>query len=399
MTNWQGTELAKPARIPALDGIRGLAICLVLWWHVLVLPLYGFLPNHRLVSWFLSLGRFTWSGVDLFFVLSGFLIGGILLDAARSSTYFTTFYIRRAYRILPLYWAMLILTLAVYGTKGWGFAKVAAELSWFLLFLQNFRVVAKGAYAFSGLGMTWSLAVEEQFYLTLPVVIRLVRRRTLYWLLLGGAVAAPLLRIFLLFVLKPRLGWAVYVLMPCRADGLCLGALIAIAIRNPSLWGKLVRNHRYLYAALAFVEMFVGALLLSDFKPFTTQLFGLEYSLLASFYAFLLLCTLISTKLTSVFSFRPLRFMGSIAYGVYLLQELVSFALLKIFERSGRSGIECTLAARLLSVPLVIGVAALSWKYFEKPLVERGHRYRYGDRKTSLQNVGSVEKSVMQNAS
>ena len=84
------------------------------------------------------------------------------------------------------------------------------------------------------------------------------------------------------------------------------------------------------------------------------------------FYALLLLCTLISPVFCLSFSFRPVRFMGSIAYGVYLLQGLISFVLFKIVERSARSGIEWTLATRLLSVPLVIGVAALSWKYFEK---------------------------------
>ena len=372
--------MLKSNRIPSLDGIRGLAICLVLLWHIPVLTLYGNTPNHPLLSWLVDLGRFTWSGVDLFFVLSGFLIGGILLDAAESSTYYWTFYIRRAYRILPLYVATLIVTVVIYGTNGWAFAKVAAELSWFLFFLHNFRVVAAGgAYAFSGLGMMWSLAVEEQFYLTLPLVIRLVRKRTLCWLLVAAVLAAPLLRIFVMFVLK--LPWiAAYILTPCRADTLCLGVLIAIAIRNPSLWGTFTRNRRYLYTVFALVSVLGACLLVSDVKPFTSQLFGLEYSLLALFYALLLLCTLVSSVLSSIFSFRPLRFMGSIAYGIYLLHGLVMFALFKSLEHFGRSGIEWTLLTRLMSVPIVIGVAAFSWKYFEKPLVKRGHRYRYSDR-------------------
>src|SRR5438128_1844725 len=93
-------------RIPALDGIRGLAICLVLWWHFAVSPVRANLQNlqnHPGLLRIAELGRFTWSGVDLFFVLSGFLIGGILLDASRSPSFFSTFYIRRAYRIIPLY--------------------------------------------------------------------------------------------------------------------------------------------------------------------------------------------------------------------------------------------------------------------------------------------------------
>lgn len=385
--------MSRPSSIPSLDGIRGLAISLVLWWHVPVLTLYGNTPNHHLLSWLVGLGRFTWSGVDLFFVLSGFLIGGILLDAAESTTYYSTFYIRRAYRILPLYFAMLILTLAIYGTNGWPLAKVAAELSWFLLFLHNFRVVATGVYAFSGLGMTWSLAVEEQFYLTLPLVVRLIRKRTLCCVLVVAVLAAPLLRIFALFVLK--LPWiAAYILTPCRADTLCLGVLIALAVRNPDLWEALTRNRRYLYAALAVVCGLVGWMLESTLKPFTTQFFGLEYSLLAVFYALLLLCTLVSPTLTSIFSFRPLRLMGSIAYGVYLLHGMVSFAFFKILEHSGRSGIQWNLLTRLATVPAVIGVAAISWKYFEKPLVQRGHRYAYGSEKIVARDMEPLEKAT-----
>jgi peptidoglycan/LPS O-acetylase OafA/YrhL len=86
-------------RVPALDGLRGVAILLVLLRH----SFFGLESQSSLLSAFLAAGRLTWSGVDLFFVLSGFLIGGILLDARKSPRYFSTFYIRRAYRILPLY--------------------------------------------------------------------------------------------------------------------------------------------------------------------------------------------------------------------------------------------------------------------------------------------------------
>ncbi len=371
----------------------------MLVWHIPVKVLRGHVPNHPFLSWFVDLGRFTWSGVELFFVLSGFLIGGILLDAAQSSTYFSTFYIRRAYRILPLYFAVVMLTLAIYGTNQWGWAKVIAELSWYLLFLQNFQTAGTGVYAFQGLSMTWSLAVEEQFYLTLPLVIRFVRRRALHWLLVAVVVGAPLLRIFVIYVLK--LPWiASYILTPCRADTLSLGVLIAIAMRSPSLWEKLAANRKYLYAAFALVGSLGIWMLLSDFQPFTMKLFGLEYSLLAVLYALLLLCTLISPALTSVFSFRPLRFLGSIAYGLYLFHGMVTFVLFTILQRFGLAGSQVAgFSAWFATAPLSIGLAALSWKYFEKPLVQRGHRYRYGDRKTSLQNVGSVEKSTMQNAS
>ena len=100
---------SSSVRIPVLDGLRGAAICLVLLWHGFLSTLTN-LPHHPYVAHIFALGRFAWSGVDLFFVLSGYLIGGILLDAADSERYFAPFYIRRAHRILPLYSVVLLLT-------------------------------------------------------------------------------------------------------------------------------------------------------------------------------------------------------------------------------------------------------------------------------------------------
>jgi peptidoglycan/LPS O-acetylase OafA/YrhL len=108
-------EISPSGRIPALDGIRGLAITLVLWFHAAPAGL----PHHPRLAWFLKFGSIGWRGVDLFFVLSGCLIGGILLDAADSPSYFSTFYIRRACRIVPLYALLLLLTVVATGTWSW----------------------------------------------------------------------------------------------------------------------------------------------------------------------------------------------------------------------------------------------------------------------------------------
>ena len=96
-------------RIPALDGLRGIAILLVLLRHAIfgVTSVQGIEAHSRFASFVIACGQLSWSGVDLFFVLSGFLIGGILLDARSSPRYFQTFYIRRAYRILPLYFLVI----------------------------------------------------------------------------------------------------------------------------------------------------------------------------------------------------------------------------------------------------------------------------------------------------
>jgi peptidoglycan/LPS O-acetylase OafA/YrhL len=364
-------------RIPALDGVRGLAIGLVLCWHFIVSPLRGGLQNHVCLSRIIDFGRFSWSGVDLFFVLSGFLIGGILLDASQSPAYFSTFYARRAYRIIPPYAALILATVALiphFGHLGW--PTYANEFLYYVLFLQNFRMAGTGSFGPLGLGMTWSLAVEEQFYLTLPLIVRNVSRRILVRLLLGAVVAAPLLRIAAMQFLK--MSWiAAYVLLPCRADALCLGVLIAVAMRDPLAWAKIVANRKYVYLGFAITASAGLWLMASNVEPFAMQLFGLEYSLLALLYSFLLMSTLLSPWLSSLFSFTPFRLLGSIAYGLYLYQSLVGFVVERTWAYFKPAGPAVNLQTSVLSFVLSLGLATISWKYFEKPLVKRGHRYQY----------------------
>jgi peptidoglycan/LPS O-acetylase OafA/YrhL len=300
-----------PTRIPALDGLRGLAICLVLAWH-------GFfqysLPNHPQIARMATLGRLLWSGVDLFFVLSGFLIGGILLDALTAQRYFAPFYIRRAHRIVPLYAVVLLSVLPVtyllghLGASGL-FVEARVPLWYYPTFLQNFWMAKHGAFGSYTLGPTWSLAVEEQFYLTLPLIIRYISRPRLWWTVVGLIIVAPLLRIFLNNSVSHGI-LAGYVLMPCRADALGLGIIAALIKRTPMLLELVHRYRAYVYVALAGAGAGVMALLLSRFEPIGTQAWGLEYSLLAVFYFLLLVSVQINRKFEAVFSTRPLRLHG-----------------------------------------------------------------------------------------
>jgi len=359
------TMQVRAARVPALDGVRGLAICLVLSWHAMP----GGLPNHPHLAWIVKLGRFSWSGVDLFFVLSGFLIGGILLDAARSPAYFKTFYIRRAYRILPPYALLLAIALLVERSFAW--------LPPYLVFLQNFWMAAKGSFGMPLIGMTWSLAVEEQFYLSLPLLIRYAPRRVLGGVLGLVVLCAPLLRSLAVHSFAGKT-LAAYVLMPCRADALCSGVLIALAYRTPSLWKKVLKRRNYVYVALALVFAVGLYIMLGDFRGAPADSFGQGYSMLAALYSLLLLGTLLSPTLSRCFSWSPLRFMGVIAYGLYLFHygfiDMFRWLAAKLFV-SNISRAESV--ASLVSVVVCIGFAALSWKYFEKPLLERGHRHAY----------------------
>ena len=186
-------------RIPALDGLRGIAILVVLLRHAIfgVTSVQGIEAHSRFATFVIACGQLSWSGVDLFFVLSGFLIGGILLDARSSPRYFQTFYIRRAYRILPLYFLVIGLSLLPHLLAQFSVARAThttpLPLPWlsYATFTQNFWMAYLGVFGPSGMGITWSLAIEEQFYLSIPLLIRNVRPRNLMIFLLMVIPARP----------------------------------------------------------------------------------------------------------------------------------------------------------------------------------------------------------------
>src|SRR5690242_13003150 len=168
---------APPARIPQLDGLRGMAVALVILYHYFSLDLQ--LTAGRLSGLLKSPFRMGWCGVDLFFVLSGFLIGGILLDARGSKGYFKTFYLRRFHRIFPLYYlwiASYVLIAFTFLPYLRGALRVEPE-KWtmvptYLFFVQNLVKKEFTWFASAWLSPLWSLAVEEQFYLVMPLLVR-----------------------------------------------------------------------------------------------------------------------------------------------------------------------------------------------------------------------------------
>jgi peptidoglycan/LPS O-acetylase OafA/YrhL len=380
----------KPNRVRALDGVRGLAIGLVLLWHGFFVPLSN-IHNHPFLAEILALGRLSWSGVDLFFVLSGFLIGGILLDAVDSNRYFVPFYVRRAYRIVPLYAAVLttlFLVPLLFPSFGAAWMRNRIPLIYYGTFLQNYWMAGHGFFGSNILFMTWSLAVEEQFYLTLPVTIRYVSRSRLWWLVGGMVAGAPLLRMLLNFSI-PHGPLASYVLMPCRADALGLGLAVALMKRTPPVWERVLRSRRYVYVALAGACLAVAALLLRGFNNLTNEVFGLEYSLLGFLYFSLLLTVLINRKFEALFSARVLCYLGTIAYGLYLLHPACLSALHVMVDwiRPAHSG-WLTIGESIMGIALAMVLAAISWECLEKPLIHRGHRYKYDEESIEQRRTG-----------
>jgi peptidoglycan/LPS O-acetylase OafA/YrhL len=364
-------------RIPALDGLRGIAILLVLLKH----SLFGMPTTSKFWAGFANALQLTWSGVDLFFVLSGFLIGGILLDARESPRYFKTFYIRRAYRIFPLYGVVTALFLTrhlPFHLLPGRFGDVSPlMIPWwsYVTLTQNIWMAQRGGYGAVAMAVTWSLAVEEQFYLTIPLLVRLIRLKGLLYLLLVVVVGVPFLRLAVRHI-GPYGDFACYILMPCRADALCIGVLSAMLVRSEPGWKWLLEKRKILYFLTSV--LFVGIVFMTyrGYPQFSLPMTTVGYSWLAIFYAGCLLLGVSSSSRSTVLHNRTLGGLGTFAYCTYLLHfPLIQAArrLLELHLPKDRAW----LPGGMLGIAVTLLIAILSWKYFEKPLLRRGHRYVY----------------------
>ena len=245
-------------RLPVLDGIRGIAILLVMTFHFWMVGIAGgSLLRERVYGDVAGMG---WMGVDLFFVLSGFLITGILYDSREASHYFRVFYARRTVRIFPLYYAALAIFLlvgplvlahlhrttlaSIHSTSAASLFSWTYLLNWYMG-LKGWDAVARPLVQF------WSLAVEEQFYLIWPFLVLKLPRRRLMGVCAGLMVLAFTLRAVMYWLQFP---YASYTWTICRADSLAIGAIVALAVRHPDDWKKLLKwSRRLALPALAAV--------------------------------------------------------------------------------------------------------------------------------------------------
>ena len=328
-------------KIPQLDGIRGLAILVV------VVHNSGTLPR---------LFANGWMGVDLFFVLSGFLITGILVGTRQSECYFQNFYARRFLRILPLYYSLLFFMFILVPLVRPSEAHVVFEKSspWWAypLFLQNF-LIRISTDAAGPLAVTWSLAIEEQFYLAWAIVVRYCSDAQIRRIAVAIICLSPALR-FYLSLHHVNL----YTNLFCRLDGLMAGALLALAVRSdnflPSRFVRLAWFSLAVAAPLAFVTQALNA-----------QWIVFSFTAVAS--ASFVYLGLFSTQkwLRVALSNRFLVYTGTISYGLYLLHKIPLDAA-KYFY-SGRN----PLLTLLVSLLGGYAIAALSWNLLEKPFLKQ----------------------------
>ena len=360
--------------LPALDGVRALAVLAVLVFHFwqrqppMQLP-HAVQSSLRL----LSIGQ---KGVDLFFVLSGFLITRILIRSRNSPHYFKNFYIRRTLRIFPIYYLAVFLCLLA----GWCWSLPQfswAKMWWYLFYLQNIGSTFWPGQV-SGPGHFWSLAVEEHFYLLWPLLVALVSPRRLQWLAATVIFLAFLCRILLL-----SLGYETFYFSLCRMDGLALGAVLAVWFGQPVVWERTLAWVRRLwwFAALAGVLSFFA---------FSGGGFAVAQAIKFFLFAVLCGCLLVlaldpapGALFPRLCSHPSLRFIGRISYGMYVFHPFLFNWVNGIGSRRAWSPLVGHPAAgAMMDFPLCLGstilIAWLSWKLFESPINALKERFQYG---------------------
>lgn len=369
--------VALRGHLPELDGLRGMAILLVMFHHFTVIT-----PANALEIWFTNVTGLGMHGVDLFFVLSGFLITGILLDSKGKPNFLRNFYMRRTLRIFPLYYAVLALCFLLLPALLSYSPPAAAKLArmghatdgwkWYVTYTANFLIARVNNWHHPVLGVTWSLAIEEQFYLFWAVLIMFLSRRALQNVCMAAIVGALLVRVG---IWAAGYSWLqIYVLTPCRMDALAWGALIAAYVRSPRYNPeKLLRRAGPILigvAATLLVAFCLGGLHYDSPVSFT-----IGYTLVAIIFTQLLVVALHSSKASwtrVVLGSRFLRFFGKYSYAIYLFHLPLRAAIRDSFfgERQFRAWPGFALGWQLLfyvvATLAAVPLALLSWHLLEK---------------------------------
>jgi peptidoglycan/LPS O-acetylase OafA/YrhL len=364
-------------RLPSLDGVRGIAILSVFMYHYAggLGRNTGSAALHAL-GWFTGLG---WSGVDLFFVLSGFLITGILVDTQRDPGYYRTFYIRRVLRIFPIYYLFLLICaiLAIVFGLHLGLAHLSflVYLGYPAALIWPAIVQVTPAVAVTHL---WSLSVEEQFYMLWPFMI--ARFKTPERILRGCFVIIILSLGYRALIWIPGGlpdSWA-YASLPGRMDSLAFGAVAAVLVRGP------LQRRVAQWAPLICAAGIISFIIICGVRRAVTHsdplVLTLGLTALGLGNSGLVILAASGGRLASMLSLRVLRIFGKYSYGLYLYH----FPLSVLLSRQREHFVAATHSMILGSILFVVfafgtnlAVAAISFRFIESPLLSLKSRFGY----------------------
>ncbi len=371
----------KPFFYPFIDGLRSLAILAVLSYH-------SELGTHSggvslVISKILGTGG---KGVDLFFVLSGFLITGILVRSKRKKNYLKSFFMRRVLRIFPLYYLVLFLTFFILpnfnhpNLEKWS----SVEPFWYFTYLSNFYIGLRGQFSHGIVDLSWSLAIEEQFYLLWPFVVLFFSKESLKKVCLGIVLFTFLTRIILAESGYSRL--FIYTFTLCRVDALVLGALASLLYEEG-------------HEVLIFIKSHISKLLLSSILIFSTCNFlgiynsslrlSLSYSMVGLSFFFILIYLLKENELGDSWAIKNLEkkwplLIGKYSYGIYLFHNPIQAAIRPFFLNalSLYSSEAWGIFVQLIFITLVTILATLlawmSFELFEKHFIKMKKKFSVG---------------------
>ena len=354
-----------------LDGVRGLAILLVLFHHFLTFPEGPFSETLNFI------GRLGWTGVDLFFVLSGFLISRILIDSRNKPRhYFKNFYFRRALRIFPVYYAYIFVYYLVVVKFGLGalepsrMAEAEQALPWLLFYGTNLFIAMKGTFIVASLNALWTLAIEEHFYLVWPFIVKVLDTKKLFLaclLVIGLAVATRFI-----FLTNNVSGFIIHTFTICRIDDFAIGAIGAILINTSYL--QYVKKYLNSAFYVSLLTLFSGCLFFKTVEAGSPWFQSVGYTVLGFFFLTFILKTLIldiDSNLRRFFRLNWLCGLGKYSYAIYIFQMPVLVAIKRIFPTTSlglkiQDPYTLFLISSISALIITIVLSVLSYHLYEK---------------------------------
>jgi peptidoglycan/LPS O-acetylase OafA/YrhL len=378
-------KIKTKGHIPVLDGLRGLAIIPVLIYHFSNL----YKPDLSSVDIYIyKIMKAGWIGVDLFFVLSGFLITGILYDTKESKNYFTTFYYRRLLRIFPLYYAALIFLFIVipwvYPSMAIIYNKTIDNQKWFWLYVSNWYFASQGGIGDTPGGYFWSLAVEEQFYLIWPLLIYFVDKKNIIYCTVFVFILSAATRIILL--INGFSAASLYCMTNTHMEGLALGAFLAVFIRQDIV--DITEYHINIikiFAALLLACMISFAVIRGGFVFWDELVSYMPMTLLAVLFGCLLLIVIYekeNTYIYNIFNNNIIKSFGKFSYALYIIHvplgrfiKIIGGDILR--KCSGGSIIAERFIFIIISTIASYLLAYMSWHLFEKQVLKLKSKLSY----------------------